>query len=320
MPDQNRSGDVPPDVPPEYAEAYRRGYEQAWPSEPSAAEPTSQLRLEDFFEEESTEPYHSEQGPAHRLPVDEPTVVAALPEEEAELREERPRWLVPALLGGIALLLIVGAYGVGRLFSAQVATTDTSAAEPSGLVMNEKDAKGGGSSGEADHARRQQQHAYGGRVEAVAIQGATASCQSDSSVDAAGHQVDYAPAHVFDRDMTTAWRCDGSGVGQRLTLSLPGTVPVGEVGMVPGYAKTDPANGADRYAENNRITKVRWHFSDGTTVIQRFNGSAHMRDMQTKRIPLTKADRVTIEVLDSVRGPRNTVAVSEVRVAAAVGD
>lgn len=332
MPDQNRFGEVPPDVPPEYADAYRRGYQQAAgrhqrPSgehaatEPAGAdspgaEPTEQLHLEDFFVEGPS----AASGPAVRQPArvaeEELPFEPVPPEDELYQPEGRPRWILPALLAGLALLLIVGAYGLGRIFSEHVSATDTSSSEPSGLVMKSKgDQAGGSSHGAAKHRGG----VYHGPVEAARITGATASCQSDSSVDAAGHTVDYDPKQVFDRDMTTAWRCDGSGVGQRLSLALPGRVEVGQVGMVPGYAKTDPANGADRYAENNRITKVRWTFSDGTSVVQRLDGSPHLRDMQTKRIPPTKTNRVTIEVLDSVRGPRNTIAVSEVRVGAAVG-
>ena len=86
---------------------------------------------------------------------------------------------------------------------------------------------------------------------------------------------------------------------------------------MPGYAKTDPRSGADRYAENNRITRVRWTFSDGTSVVQRLDGSATNRELQTVRIPLTEANQVVVEVLASERGSRNTIAVSEVRLGAA---
>ncbi|QWZ08087.1 hypothetical protein KRR39_22565 [Nocardioides panacis] len=116
--------------------------------------------------------------------------------------------------------------------------------------------------------------------------------------------------------MTTAWRCDGDGTGQQLTVDLAGKTKIGEVGLVPGYAKTDVRSGTDRYAENDRITRVRWVFDDGTTVEQTFDPAPSNRSMQSMRIPVTKAQKVVVEVLDSERGDRNTIAVSELRIGA----
>jgi hypothetical protein len=49
-------------------------------------------------------------------------------------------------------------------------------------------------------------------------------------------------------------------------------------------------------------------------MVQRLDGSATNRELQTMRIPVTESDSVVLEVLASTRGPRNTMAVSEVRV------
>ncbi len=149
----------------------------------------------------------------------------------------------------------------------------------------------------------------------MTIAGASATCQTANSIDAAGNPTSYEPAKAFDSDISTAWRCDGSGKGQRFTVQLPSEVTVAEVGLVPGYAKTDPASGVDRYAENNRITKVRWRFDDGTTVVQRMGGDPGNRSMRTIRVPETATRSVVIEILASQPGPRNTVAISEIRVA-----
>jgi hypothetical protein len=94
---------------------------------------------------------------------------------------------------------------------------------------------------------------------------------------------------------------------------------VAEVGLVPGYAKTDAASGVDRYAENNRITKVRWRFDDGTTHVQTMSGSPGDRSMRTMRVPETSTRRVVLEILASQRGPRNTVAISEIRIGTPAG-
>ena len=92
-------------------------------------------------------------------------------------------------------------------------------------------------------------------------------------------------------------------MGQTLTLTLAEPAEIGEVGLVPGYAKTDPRSGADRYAENNRITRVRWTFSDGSSVVQELDGSATNRSLQSIRIPPVDSDTVSVEVLASTRAP-----------------
>jgi hypothetical protein len=207
------------------------------------------------------------------------------------------RSLKAAAIGVAALALVAGAFGVGRLMADSTATS--AASEHSGSSAAE--------------ARRQQP--YDGRVRAVGPARSSATCQAPSSVDAAGNPVTYEPMKAHDSDLTTAWRCDGSGAEQSVTLQLPRETPVAEVGLVPGYAKTDPANGVDRYAENNRITRVRWRFDDGTTFVQRMSADPADRSMRTMRIPVTKASEVVLEILSSERGPRNTVAISEIRLA-----
>jgi hypothetical protein len=52
-------------------------------------------------------------------------------------------------------------------------------------------------------------------------------------------------------------------------------------------------------------------------VVQELDGSPDNRSMQTMAIPLVETNTVTLEVLDSTRGSRNTIAVSEVRIGAA---
>ncbi len=223
----------------------------------------------------------------------------------------------PAILVGLIALLLGAAYGMGLLLSSSVDDGDLAEPEPDGVVMSEGDEPPEDES-PAPEASPTPSRAdrYDGRTEPATIGGATGSCQSPASVDAAGNRVAYPAGNAYDGDLTTAWRCDGDGVGQALTLSLPQSAEIGEVGLVPGYAKTDPRDGTDRYAENNRITRVRWTFSDGTTVVQRLDGSATNRELQTVRIPPTAADKVVLEVLASTRGARNTIAVSEVLVAA----
>ena len=307
MSDHNRPGEGPPDVPPEYAEAYRRGYERAYQRAGGAAPPRHEVeqttRLESLDSAfKPVPPTDPQARPAHRRPEG----------------DDRRRMLAPVLLIVLALLLVLSAYGIGRMFSSGVSDVDTTAPEPDRLMIGEDTASQQPSEAESKQPETDKKK-YDGPLDPAAIGAASSTCQSDSSVDAAGRPVSYEPANMYDGDMSTAWRCDGGGVGERVTIDLAGSTAIGEVGLVPGYAKTDARSGADRYAENNRITRVRWLFGDGTSVVQRFDGSPGNRELQTTRIPETAADQVVIEILDSTPGPRDTVAISEVRIGVVAG-
>jgi hypothetical protein len=317
---------LPPGLPPEYVEAYRRGYERArrggeTPPAPSPAtergpapvghEPTrviarpvtpppSRPSATSSSSRPSSPPPATPSGPPETRPAP-----PAYDEEPSRDGDGRRLPLVALALGGAALLLVVAAFGIGRMF-ADDGSTEDSAAETTA------------SEGEAGEVGGEPV-AYDGPVDSVRIAGSSATCQSPSSVDAAGNSVTYEPAMAHDSDVSTAWRCNGAGRGQRFTVSVPEGTVVAEVGLVPGYAKTDPVSGVDRYAENNRITRVRWRFDDGSTYVQRMRGGPGDRRMRTMRVPETATGSVVIEILRSQPGPRNTVAISEIRIASPAG-
>ncbi|NUR09743.1 MAG: hypothetical protein HOQ45_22375, partial [Nocardioidaceae bacterium] len=239
-------------------------------------------------------------------------------EQEAPPRE-RPPWLVPAVLAGLVLVLLLSAYGIGRLFSDSVSDATPGTGQPSSLVLGGDAGDGGDGGNGSGQGKAPKGKKYTGPTDQAAIGGASATCESAPGVDSAGNKVGYQPGNVYDGDLSTAWRCDGDGAGQKLTIELADPTKIGEVGLVPGYAKTDPRSGVDRYRENNRITKVRWSFSNGTAVEQTFDPSPKQRSMQTLRIPVVQADRVVMEILSSAPGPRHTIAVSEVRVGRVAG-
>jgi hypothetical protein len=299
---------LPPGLPPEYVEAFRRGYERArggndLTSLPGPGpEPTQVI----------SRPVVQSTTPPERPPSSHPVVPPpSLPErqpapsayddEPTRDGDGRQVSLAAIALAAAALVLVVGAFGIGRMFADEAASDDPDAE----AVVSDGEAGG--------------EEPYAGQVESVRVAGASATCQAPSSVDAAGNQVTYEPAMVHDGDHSTAWRCNGQGRGQSLTLSLPEGTVVAEVGLVPGYAKTDPVSGADRYAENNRITRVRWRFDDGSTYVQRMRGAPGNRSMRTMRVPRTSTNSVVVEILRSQPGPRNMVAISEVRIASPAG-
>jgi hypothetical protein len=84
------------------------------------------------------------------------------------------------------------------------------------------------------------------------------------------------------------------------------------VGLIPGYAKTDPASGTDRYAENNRISRVRWRLGNGVVITQRLDPSPTDREVQAIRVPRTVTGKVTLVIAAVRRGSKDTTAISSV--------
>ncbi|MGH3369643.1 MAG: NADase-type glycan-binding domain-containing protein [Nocardioidaceae bacterium] len=349
--------ELPPDVPPEYAEAYRRGYERATrgveptarldesdrpdqqadadrPDQQASADRVGAGRADqpggaDRTDQPGRHERHERHGRQEREERQEPNgsretgflddqlapVTPPVLERDAQQDSDRRRALLAAaVLSGIALLLVAAAFGLGRLVAGgSEGSADTGPAETAEIPVSRDEREKQGKK-----EKQAEKPAYEGPVTVVGVGAASASCQSPPSVDEAGNPTRYPPRHAHDQDLTTAWRCDGDGSGEKLTLSLPKGTVVAEVGLVPGYAKTDPASGVDRYAENNRITKVRWVFGDGSAYVQEMSSAPGDRSMRTMRVPETETRKVVVEILDSVPGQRNTIAISEVRIAAPV--
>jgi hypothetical protein len=207
------------------------------------------------------------------------------------------RWLLPAAVAAGAVVLVVGAYVVG------VSLSDSGPAGDAGA----RRAQLAGSP--ATVGSRDGGHGTLIPVRAGAI---SADCTAPPGVDSTGRRVSYAPENAIDDNEATAWRCPGAAVGQKLVLRLGKDVDLAQVGLVPGYAKTDPASGVDRYAENNRITRVRWTLDDGVRIVQRLDPDPSSRAMQVLSVPRTTTDTVILEVLAVRHGPRDTTAISTI--------
>jgi hypothetical protein len=309
-------------VPEEFADAYRRAYDDAMGGPAPAPEPEPERP-----ELERPVGAHADWAAADR----ESEPAAGWTEYSVESPYHRfrgSRWFVPGLLTLAALVLVGGAYGVGRIFAAGVQAptarptqqTTIPASDPHGHVVQEA-SRSGSHQTEAPRPRKPRKPKTGpwhGRVTSVQPTGATARCVAPDAVDAAGHRVSYRPGNAVDGRADTTWRCPGKAIGRELVIHLPGRVAVGEVGLVPGYAKTDPVSHADRYAQNNRITEARWILGNGTTVVQHLSGSAHDRALRTIRVPRTVTGTIRLQVLAVRPGPFHTTCVSEVRVGKAV--
>jgi hypothetical protein len=284
----------PPEVPEEFADAYREAYRRALESGPDAG----------FPEVPPQEVLHV--GTHRSEAVGPPSVVA-------EWRSAP--WFLPTVIGVSGLVLVLAAYAVGKVVSdddqpSTAAPTGGSTARPhSSPSTQTKPPK--------KVAPSTAPGGWEGPVSAVSVDAISADCTAPPGRDSAGKKVTYVPDNAIDDKADTAWRCDGTAVGQKLTLRMGGDVDVAEVGLVPGYAKTDPESGVDRYAENNRISRVRWTLGDGQSIVQHLDTGRSSRAVQLLRVPRTTTDTITLEILAVARGPRNTTAISDIQVLAA---
>jgi hypothetical protein len=133
-----------------------------------------------------------------------------------------------------------------------------------------------------------------------------------ASTDGCGQDVAFDGSRVADDQVGTAWRMEGDGSGQTLTLSLGGSHRIVSVGMIPGYALTDPCDGTDRFAQNRRITTVTWQFDDGSApVVQELRDAAEMQRVAVS----AHATTVTVRIDGVTAEPeRDFTAISEIDV------
>jgi hypothetical protein len=92
-------------------------------------------------------------------------------------------------------------------------------------------------------------------------------CSYPAGVDGGGQTVTYEPAKALDGAADTAWRCPGAG-GHTLQFRPGQYSAVTDLGLIPGYAKTDPATGADRFLDNHTVTQAVWRLYTGATWYQ----------------------------------------------------
>jgi serine/threonine-protein kinase len=139
----------------------------------------------------------------------------------------------------------------------------------------------------------------------------TASQTAPSSEDGAGNIVTYVPANVIDGDIRTAWRTPGDGVGQTVTLIFDNPVDVSRIGLVPGYAKTDPITGVDRFRQHRIVVEARFLIPGLPPITKTYRPEPVP---QFVRIGATTR-RVTIEVTETTEpGGLDFTAISEIYV------
>ncbi|MGY2876263.1 hypothetical protein ACVW00_003453 [Marmoricola sp. URHA0025 HA25] len=290
----------PPEVPEEFADAYREAYRRALETGPDSDQTVLTALPE-------VPPQEVVRVGTHR------SQEHARPEPAADWRSSR--WFLPVVIGAAGLALVLAAYAVGTALGG--ADDQKAKDRPSAVGTTKAPTSNPAHPKASEAAPSLAPGGWDGPVTPVSVDAISADCTEPPGSDSSGHKVTYVPANAIDAKADTAWRCAGAAVGEKLTLRLGSAVDVAEVGLVPGYAKTDPASGVDRYAENNRITRVRWTLADGVSVVQRLDPDASSRALQAIRVPRTGTDTLVLEILAVKKGPRNTTAISQIEVAAA---
>lgn len=158
-------------------------------------------------------------------------------------------------------------------------------------------------------------------VNEVSIVDAAASCTSGPGEDSAGNPFTYEARNAIDGLPDSAWRCDQDGVGEVLLLTLSRPAAVAWIAVIPGFAKTDPYDGTDRYLQCRRVSAARFVFDDGTYVEHGFDVTSLSRSPQVVTFPARVTTQIQVIVLASTPGsPTNgqnatdKIAISEVTV------
>ncbi|WP_203569007.1 NADase-type glycan-binding domain-containing protein [Aestuariimicrobium ganziense] len=121
-----------------------------------------------------------------------------------------------------------------------------------------------------------------------------ASCTADPATDSDGTRVNYDAELVLDDDRSTAWRCNGDGVGQKLTFTFDGEVTIVGVGVVNGHTKQ---SGDDSlYDQYRRVLTVEWRLPDGSWFTQSL-GDNNTTLQQVAIPPVTVNGAVTMTIV-----------------------
>jgi hypothetical protein len=213
-------------------------------------------------------------------------------------------WL--ALLGGLAVLLVVGAvqlWDEAREIGAAEAEKDanpeprpprsTTTTEPEAPVTTTPPTTAA---------------LVSGPVRSASV---SAEAFAFPSQNSCGDPTTYEPEKADDDDLTTTWRLKGDATGQTLTFALPGPTPLTEVGVVPGYVKVDPCGDANRFVQLRRLVTVTWTFDDGSKVTQQLDPNKPA--MQS--MPVNVTTQQVVLTIDKVTGkaPIDFTPVSEVQ-------
>lgn len=125
----------------------------------------------------------------------------------------------------------------------------------------------------------------------------SASDYAPNSRDAQGNTTTFTPDNAVDGRFDTAWRVAGDGMNQWLLLEFAGPVEVGEVLILPGYAKIDPVDGTNRFWQNRRVRRVRLEFRSGERIEALLDDQAMLQPIWVNNVV---TDAIRIVILESL--------------------
>jgi hypothetical protein len=142
---------------------------------------------------------------------------------------------------------------------------------------------------------------------------------SRGHVDTKGRPATYPPKGMLDADPASAWRMDGDGSGQTITVSFARLVTVTGLALDPGFDKV--GKNEDRWPENRRISAATFTTDDGSAFTVSFATAADLpvRDrLQYFLLPApvkTRTLRVHIDATEPMSpGTNDTTAISRLAV------
>lgn len=150
---------------------------------------------------------------------------------------------------------------------------------------------------------------WSGPVRPAPIADAHASCGQHDLRTVSGRKADFQGPQAIDGRARTAWRCRGDGVGKTLRVDLVTPGAIAAVGLVPGFAATDPITGRDGFTTDRRVLRVRWAL--GGRIVEQTLDPTKAR-LQLIRIPVTRAGVVTLTILATSSAREDVFAVSDI--------
>ena len=115
----------------------------------------------------------------------------------------------------------------------------------------------------------------------------------------------YGADKLIDGNAATPWveGVDGTGVGEQIILSLPGTTTVHGILLYNGYLQTD-----DLHTKNGIVTRVSVDFGNGVVVEEDvWDPTMYVEDPIPSRVELdqsVKTDKIVITILDAKSGTK----------------
>ncbi|MCA2249728.1 hypothetical protein JF729_18285 [Mycobacterium intracellulare] len=115
------------------------------------------------------------------------------------------------------------------------------------------------------------------------------------------------PHAAFGNDKHAAWVCLSpyNGVGQILTITLPGPFVITSIRVMPGFNAAAPDN-SDMWVKYRTLAQVKWRFDGNNAKIQTFDGSRKEQAIATPANTIATVITMTIRKTDAPKAAQTT--------------